>query len=77
MNKKRKRFVNKLIARIVGIVLVIVSLALIAVTENHDATHCIVTIPIGIAVFLFPKLFNFDVFEFWEEFKEDFRNDFF
>jgi ACR3 family arsenite efflux pump ArsB len=73
---RRRAFINRFITRLIGILIILISVAIVPLMDNYDATHCLVTVPLGIMVLIFPQCCDVDIFEFWEEFKEDFKNDF-
>lgn len=73
---RRRAFINRFITCLIGALIILMSIAIVPFTDNHDATHCLIMVPLGIMIFLFPQCCDVDIFEFWEELKEDFKNDF-
>ncbi len=71
----RRAFINRFITHLVGALFVLISIAIVPLMDN-DATHCLVTVPLGIMILVFPQCYNIDIFRFWKELKEDFKNDF-
>lgn len=76
MKKRRKirKLINAIIMRIIGIMIALISVAIIYATDEHDCTHLIVTLPISFIVIAFPEAYN--LFDLWDKFKEEFKDDF-
>ena len=74
--KKRKirKLINTIIMRIIGIIIVLISIAIIYATDEHDCTHLVVTLPVSLIVIAFPEAYN--LFDLWDKFKEEFKDDF-
>ena len=72
--RKIRKLINAIIVRIIGIMLILISIAIIYTTDEHDCTHLIVTIPISIIMMTFPEAYN--LFDLWDKFKEEFKDDF-
>lgn len=71
---RRRNLINNMILRAIGLIIIIWSILIAFITPEHDATHCLVTVPIGLAAFIIPKIFPIDFFEITEELKDDMIN---
>ena len=71
---RRRNYINNMILRGFGLLTIVLSILISFITPEHDATHCLITIPIGLAAFIIPKIFPIDFFEITEELKDDIMN---
>ena len=70
---KRKKKINNIIIRSIGIILFVLSFVIIPLNEM-DATPTIVMLPLSLLGIFKPNLFDFDIFGLIEEIKDDFKN---
>lgn len=70
---RRKKKINNIIIRSIGIILFVLSFVIIPLNEM-DATPTIVMLPLSLLGIFKPNLFDFDIFGFIEEIKDDFKN---
>ena len=58
--QKRDNFIVSLPIRITGLLLLAVSITAVIVSENHDATFCLGTVPLSIMLMLCPGYNNWN-----------------
>ena len=69
-----RKMINNIIKRMFVVIIAVLSAVCIYVDIDHDATFCIVVVPFVLAVLIKPSILNFDIFEFIEDIKDDFKN---
>lgn len=72
--RKFRKLINSIAVRIIGILLIWISVAIIYATDEHDCTHLVVTLPVSLIMIAFPEAYN--LFDLWDKFKEEFKDDF-
>lgn len=70
---KRRKKINNNIIRTLGILIFVIGFIILPLNEM-DATPLFITAPLGLVAIFKPGIFEFDIFSFIEEVKDDFKN---
>lgn len=71
---RRRRLYNDIILRGIGLIIIVWSILIAFIMPEHDATHCLITIPISLVILVTPKIFHIDFFEIAENIKKEMMN---